>query len=180
MGGPNTPRKDVPTARLNAMAETLLSSSPPSGNVVAVGVDLADVVEVQRSIDLFGAQYLDRIFTSGEQAQSAESLNQTPHLAARFAAKEATIKVLSVEDAIPPWTSIELRRQPRGNCTLHLTGAAAQMASEKGINGLLVSISHEGAMAIAVVIATSNVVHGGSSANGMERQELPRVPNHWS
>ena len=162
MAGPHTPGTDVPAARLNAMVETLLSS-PLRGNVVAVGVDLADVVEVQRSIDLFGTQYLDRIFTSGEQAQSAQSLNQTPHLAARFAAKEATIKVLSVEDAIPPWTSIELRRQPGGNCTLHLTGKAAQMASEKGIDSLLVSISHEGAMAIAVVIATSNVPYEGLS-----------------
>jgi holo-[acyl-carrier protein] synthase len=154
MAGPNTHREDVPATRLTAMVETLLSS-PSRGNVVAVGVDLADVLEVQRSIDLFGVQYLDRIFTSGEQAQCAESLNQAPHLAARFAAKEATFKVLSVDDAIPPWTSIELGRQPNGSCTLNLSGTAARMALEKGIDGLLVSISHEGGMAIAVVVATS-------------------------
>jgi holo-[acyl-carrier protein] synthase len=155
MAGRKNPQKDDPAARLNAMVDTLLIS-PATGNVVAVGIDLADVTEVQRSIDLFGAQYLDRIFTSAEQAQSAESSNQAPHLAARFAAKEATIKVLGVDDAIPPWTSIELRRHPGGNCTLHLTGTAARMASERGIDGLLVCISHEGDMAIALVVATAS------------------------
>jgi len=127
------------------------------GNVVAVGVDLAEVSEVQRSIDLFGAQYLDRIFTPGEQAQSAESSDPTPHLAARFAAKEATIKVLSVDDAIPPWTAMELKREPSGGATLHLTGTAARFALEKGIDSLLVSLSHEKDMAIAVVVALTNI-----------------------
>ncbi len=134
-----------------------LLCSPPIGNVVAVGVDLAEVSEVQRSIDLFGTQYLDRIFTPGEQAQSAESSDPTPHLAARFAAKEATIKVLSVDDAIPPWTSMELKREPSGGSTLQLTGAAARLALEKGIDSLLVTLSHESDMAIAVVVALRNV-----------------------
>ena len=138
------------------MVESLLSS-PPTGNVVAVGVDLAEVSEVQRSIDLFGTQYLDRIFTPGEQAQSAESSDPTPHLAARFAAKEATIKVLSVDDLIPPWTSMELKREPSGGSTLHLTGTAARFALEKGIDSLLVSLSHEKDMAIAVVVALTNI-----------------------
>jgi holo-[acyl-carrier protein] synthase len=138
------------------MVESLLCS-PPIGNVVAVGVDLAEVSEVQRSIDLFGAQYLDRIFTPGEQAQSAESSDPTPHLAARFAAKEATIKVLSVDDVIPPWTSMELKREPSGGSTLHLTGTAARFALEKGIDSLLVTLSHESDMAIAVVVALTNI-----------------------
>ena len=153
MTGPQSPRRVQGHAvRLSEVVESLLSS-PPIGNVVAVGVDLAEVSEVQRSIDLFGAKYLDRVFTPREQAQSAESSDPTPHLAARFAAKEATIKVLSVEDAIPPWTSMELDREPSGGSTLHLTGTAARFALEKGIDSLLVSLSHENDMAIAVVVA---------------------------
>jgi holo-[acyl-carrier protein] synthase len=143
------------SARLSVMLESLLSS-PRVGNVVAVGVDLTHVPEVQRSVDVFGSQYLDRIFTPGEQAQSAESSDPTPHLAARFAAKEATIKVLSVEDAIPPWTSIEVRRDACGASTLHLTGTAARFALNRGIDSLLVSLSHESEMAIAVVVALTN------------------------
>ena len=157
MTGRQSPRQvQAHAIRLSEVVEALLCS-PPGGNVVAVGVDLAEVSEVQRSIELFGAQYLDRIFTPGEQAQSAESSDPTPHLAARFAAKEATIKVLSVEDAIPPWTSMEVKREPSGDSTLHLTGTAARFASENGIDSLLVSLSHENDMAIAVVVALTNI-----------------------
>jgi holo-[acyl-carrier protein] synthase len=156
MTGQISPRRaQRHTPDLTAMVESLLCSRPV-GNVVAVGVDLAEVSEVQRSIDLFGQRYLNRIFTPREQAQSAESSDPTPHLAARFAAKEATIKVLSVDDAIPPWTSMELKREPSGGPTLHLTGAAARLAFEKRIDSLLVSLSHENDMAIAVVIALTN------------------------
>ncbi len=128
-----------------------------------MGVDLADVSEVQKSIDHFGNHYLDRLFTPLERAQCAESSDPIPRLAARFAAKEATIKALAIEDLIPPWTSVEVRRQAAGNCVLHLTGMAARIAGERGIDGLFVSLSHEGGMAIAAVVAISNSGHVNSS-----------------
>jgi holo-[acyl-carrier protein] synthase len=137
------------------MHEITLAFSPPTGNVVAAGIDLASVSAVRGSIDYFGARYLDRIFTPGEQAQCAESSDPTSHLAARFAAKEAAIKALMIDGLIPPWTSIEVQRQPAGDCRLHLTGAAARIADAKGIDELMVSLSHEADMAIAVVIATT-------------------------
>ena len=138
------------------MNQIAVALSPPTGNVIAVGIDLAHVSAVRGSIDQFGARYLDRIFTPAEQAQCAESSDPSSHLAARFAAKEAAIKALMIEDGpIPPWTSIEVQRQPAGVCRLHLTGAAARIADEKGIDGLIVSLSHEADMAIAIVLATT-------------------------
>ena len=170
MTGPQSPRRVQGHAtRLSEVVESLLCT-PPIGNVVAVGVDLADVSEVRRSIDLFGAKYLDRIFTPGEQAQSAESSDPTPHLAARFAAKEATIKVLSVDDAIPPWTSMELKREPSGVSTLHLTGTAARFALEKGIDSVLVTLSHEKDIAIAVVVALTNTESAQSKLHARQQQ----------
>ena len=103
----------------------------PAGNVVSVGIDLADVSAVRDSIDHFGARYLDRIFTLGEQAQCAESSDPCPHLAARFAAKEATIKALMIDGPIPPWTSIEVQRQSAGYCRVHLTGSADRIAERR-------------------------------------------------
>lgn len=134
----------------------LVFSPPPAGNVVAVGIDLADISAVRDTIDHFGAQYLDRIFTPGERAQCAESFDPAPHLAARFAAKEATIKALMIDGPIPPWTSMEVQRQSAGFCRMHLTGSAARIAKDKGIDGLIVSLSHDAGMAIAIVVATTN------------------------
>ena len=135
--------------------ENALSFPPPAGNVVAVGIDLADISAVRDSIGHFGARYLDRIFTAGEQAQCAESSDPTPHLAARFAAKEATIKALMIDGPIPRWTSMEVRREASGQCGMHLTGSAARIAKDKGIDALIVSLSHEADMAIAIVVATT-------------------------
>jgi holo-[acyl-carrier protein] synthase len=164
-------RDDGQNRRLSVMLD-MPTFSPPNGNVVAVGIDLAEVSEVRRSIDHFGAQYLDRIFTSGEQAQCAASFDPTPHFAARFAAKEATIKALAADDPIPPWTSMEVQRQPAGGCTLRLTGRAARIALEKGIDGVLVSLSHEGDMAIAVVVAISNSEHVELDLHGGDQHLL--------
>jgi len=136
--------------------EKALGFLPPVGNVVAVGIDLADISAVRDSIDHFGARYLDRIFTPGERAQCAESSDPTPHLAARFAAKEATIKALMIDGHIPPWTSMEVRREASGRCRMHLTGFAARIARDKRIDLLLVSLSHEADMAVAIVVAITS------------------------
>lgn len=131
--------------------------SPPAGNVVSVGIDLTEVSAVRESLDRFGVRYLARIFTPAEQARCAESSDPAPHLAARFAAKEATIKALMIDGAIPPWTSMEVLGGNPGSCRLHLTGSAARIAQERGIDRFMVSLSHEADMAIAIVVATADI-----------------------
>ena len=117
---------------------------------IRVGADLASVAEVEASIDCFGERYLNRLFTEHELT----SCGRRPEsLAARFAAKEATIKVLRPDGANPDWRSIEVRRDPSGACDLHLTGTAAEMAEAAGISELAVSLTHEGGLAAAVVVA---------------------------
>ena len=91
----------------------------------------------------------------GRIADCSVSQDLAPHLAARFAAKEATIKALRVDGAQPPWTSMEVRRHQSGWCEMHLSGKAARLAKTRGINQLAVSLSHEGDLAIAVVVATT-------------------------
>ena len=112
-----------------------------------MGIDLTSVAQVRQSLRDFGDRYLHRVFTPTEIADCCASQDPAPHLAARFAAKEATIKALTVEDAQPPWTSIEVRRHPSGWCGIHLTGEAARLAQARGIDRFAVSLSHEGDLA---------------------------------
>jgi holo-[acyl-carrier protein] synthase len=138
------------------MTLSQFASLPMVGNVVGVGIDLVEVSEVRKSIDHFGAPYLDRIFTPCEQTQCAEASDPTTHLAARFAAKEATIKALRIDGAIPLWTSMEVQREPTGSCRLHLSGSAARIAKDRGIDRLMVSLSHEADLAVAIVVAIAD------------------------
>lgn len=121
---------------------------------LAVGVDLVAVDEVQDALSRFGDRYLRRIFTEHEVACSTGAgRERARHLAARFAAKEATIKALGPCDWLPAWQSIEVRREESGRCTLLLSGHAAELATRARLSDFAVSLSHEGNFAAAVVFA---------------------------
>ncbi len=130
-----------------------MSQQPPAP--IRVGTDLCSVGEVAASIATFGDRYLSRVYTAHElEYCGSDPELSTRRLAARFAAKEAVVKVLRPREARPDWRSIEVRRDPAGWCELSLTGTAARLAREAAIGSLSVSMSHEGEMANAVVIAT--------------------------
>ena len=74
-------------------------------------------------------------------------------LAARFAAKEATIKVLRPLRRGYPWTEIEVVRRPGGWCSLRLHGAAERAARDAGLIATAVSFAHDGGVAVATVVA---------------------------
>jgi holo-[acyl-carrier protein] synthase len=119
-----------------------------------VGADIARVDDICASVVRFGERYLQRIFTPHEIATCAGGPEVAgASLAARFAAKEATIKVLRPDEAAPAWRDIEVRRSPSGFCELHLTGQAAALAAAAEITDLAVSLTHEGGLAAAVVLA---------------------------
>jgi holo-[acyl-carrier protein] synthase len=122
---------------------------------VRVGVDLASVADVTASLARFGERYERRLFTPHERATCAASAERAAGLAARFAAKEAAIKALRLDSA--PWRSIEVRRHPGGWCDLALSGEAADAADAAGVVSLAVSMSHEGDLAAAVVVAVTQV-----------------------
>jgi holo-[acyl-carrier protein] synthase len=125
-----------------------------TGTAVRVGADVVAVHEVAESVEVFGARYLDRIYTEHELRSSAGSpAVRAASLAARFAAKEATIKVLRPAGHRPDWRSIEVRRHSGGWCTMTLTGHAAALADQAGFADLAVSLTHEGDVAAAVVVA---------------------------
>ena len=131
-------------------------SHAPSGDQarLAVGVDLVAVEEVQAALARFGERYLNRVFTDHEIAcSSGEGQVRARHLAARFAAKEATIKALGPSDRLPSWRSIEVRQDESGRCGLRLSGHAADLARRACLKEFAVSLSHEGSIAVAVVVA---------------------------
>jgi holo-[acyl-carrier protein] synthase len=123
-----------------------------------VGTDLIAVKSVAESIRQFGDRYLERVFTPDERAYCASidshGGDSAPHFAARFAAKEAVIKVLrpSAHDAVG-WRSIEIVRSSDGACTVRLRGAAQALARRARLRAFSVSLSHERDYATAVAVA---------------------------
>jgi holo-[acyl-carrier protein] synthase len=121
-----------------------------------VGVDLVDVREVAASVERFGDRYLSRVFTRAETNYALaanDPIVTARRLAARFAAKEATVKALTAGDRGINPRDIEVVRLEDGAVVLALSGAAFAAAREAGGSSLALSVSHEGPWAIAVVIA---------------------------
>jgi holo-[acyl-carrier protein] synthase len=142
--------------------------------LVRVGVDLVVVDEVRRSLERLGSRYLTRLFTDHEVAccTSGEVVDAEP-LAARFAAKEAVLKVLRPDGARPEWRDIEVRRNANGSCDVQLHGVAAAMADLEAVEAMSVSLSHEAGMAVAVVAATcrSSCPSGDASTDREQGEE---------
>jgi holo-[acyl-carrier protein] synthase len=124
-----------------------------------VGIDLVEIRPVLESMEQFGEKYLERLYTARELADCTGEAGIDPaRLAARFAAKEATLKVLRpTPDEAVPWRSIEIVRTPGGWVELELHDAAAALAAKAGLTDLGVSLTHECDYASAVVVAQSPV-----------------------
>ncbi len=129
------------------------AGAPIDPSRLRVGCDLQRVDEIGRSVDLFGARYLDRVFTPVEQSLCSGS-TMAERLAGRWAAKEAVAKVLRAPaSAALPWSSIEIGAEASGAPVVVLTGAAAELATAEGISHIDVSISHDAGFALAFAAA---------------------------
>jgi holo-[acyl-carrier protein] synthase len=114
------------------------------------GCDLQRVDAVSDAVRDFGARYLDRVYTPAEQASYATG--GPASLAARFAAKEAVLKLIGTADGVD-LRSVEIRT-PDGRPEVHLTGRAAELAEAAGLDptDIDVSLSHTGDLALAVAV----------------------------
>ncbi len=127
------------------------------GASTVVGADLVEIAQVALSIERFGGRYLERVYTRRELAYcTAAGRDPAPHLAARFAAKEAVLKALRGGDEAVDWRSIEVLRHADGHCGILLHDSVRRLARSRGVRKLRVSLSHDGGYAIAVVVGEAS------------------------
>ncbi|MFJ4073862.1 holo-ACP synthase [Curtobacterium sp. NPDC089991] len=121
---------------------------------IRTGTDLAAVEDVVAGISAHGERYLDRLFTVRERTDAGDDPER---LAARFAGKEAVVKLLrpAPEQAIP-LRDVAIVLDDRGAPTVELTGAAAALAESVGCGPIAVSLAHERGLAVATAVALSD------------------------
>ena len=123
---------------------------------VRVGTDLQEIDEVADGVRQSRQRYLTRLFTPHEVSScggpDAPEEVLAPGLAARFAAKEAVLKLLRPAATIPAWTEIEVVSHETGWTSLRLTGSALSLAEEAGLDELSVSFAHGRGVAVATVV----------------------------
>ena len=120
--------------------------------MIGIGIDAVDVDRF-RSVLQRRATLAARLFTDAERRYAEGARDPSERFAARFAAKEAVMKVLGVGLGAVRFTEIEVVKLDTGAPELRLHGRAAELARELGATRWHVSMTHTGAMAQAVVLA---------------------------
>ncbi len=123
-----------------------------SESVVGVGVDLVDigrfgaVMERQPSL-------MERVFSEAERSYCQQYSNPAVRYAARFAAKEATLKALGLGLGGMRMAEIEVLREYGEPPQLRLGDSASRVAADRGVSRLSVSLAHTAQVAQATVTA---------------------------
>jgi holo-[acyl-carrier protein] synthase len=121
--------------------------------IVSVGMDVVLVerfeLAVQRTPLLS-----DRLFTESERTTASGNPRSPESLAARFAAKEAVAKALGAPSGLN-WHDCEVVSDGDGRPWLTVSGTVAQAATALGITRWHLSLSHDGGIASAMVVAES-------------------------
>jgi holo-[acyl-carrier protein] synthase len=133
-------------------------SLPPGGILLGLGCDVIEVARVKGVVERQGERFLQRIFTDEERAYCFGMARPYPHLAARFAAKEAVSKCFTTGiGAALGWRSVSVRRGARGEPIAVLDEKGRALLGQVGATGVLVTLSHTGthAMAVAALIRRS-------------------------
>jgi holo-[acyl-carrier protein] synthase len=118
-----------------------------------VGLDLVDMDRFRQAMARHPL-LVERLFTPAEIAYCRGRAKPELHFAARFAAKEAVGKLLGF--GVTGWTDIEVKAEsPGGPPQVTLTGRAVELATQRGIAEVSISLSHVDSLAGACAVAVA-------------------------
>ena len=113
--------------------------------IVGIGVDVVEVSRFKAQLERTPA-LIERLFVPEERDLHVRSL------AARFAAKEAIAKALGAPAGMN-WQHCQIVKDEAGDPQVQLDGTVAEVAEAKGILYWHLSMSHDGDLATAMVVA---------------------------
>lgn len=121
--------------------------------ILGLGTDICRIDRIERYLERYGERFTRRCFTAGEIAYCARYTNQAEQFAARIAAKEAASKALGTgwRQGVH-WKNFEVSGLPSGKPILRVHDRAAELASQMGVRHINISLTHDGGVAVAVVI----------------------------
>ena len=121
--------------------------------VVGIGFDVMDLSRMRTAVRRSGERFLRRVFTPAERAYSESYPDAIPHLAARFAAKEALFKAIGTGwSRGVAWNEAEVRLDKAGRPEFALSGRTAELVQAAGARRVHLSLTHIDQLAGAMVV----------------------------
>ncbi len=121
--------------------------------ILGTGIDIIEVERIAASVERFGERFLARVLLPAEIAYCNSHARPAPHIAARFAAKEAISKAFGTGiGAQLGWQDMEIGRHPSGQPYVILHGKGKDLFSSRAGRAVHVSLSHTAMHAAAVAV----------------------------
>ena len=121
--------------------------------IVGVGIDMVRIERVWGVLQRRGERAYARFFTAAERERCGGSRHPPESFAARFAAKEAFYKAMGTGVGIAgAWTEVEVVSAESGAPSIRLSGRAAELAAERGVRRIHLSLTHSDDTAAAFVV----------------------------
>ncbi len=121
-----------------------------------IGIDIIEIARIKKAVSRWGEPFLRRVYTDAELERYYD---KPASLAARFACKEAVMKLLGTGRNGVRWREIETLSHPNGKPLVNLYGGALHQANKLGIKEIAVSLSHSKEYAIASVAGIAEINH---------------------
>ncbi len=132
---------------------------PPGGILIGLGADIVEVERIRGVMERQGERFLNRVFTEEERTYCLGMRVPFPHLAARFAAKEAVSKAFTTGiGGEIGWKSISVYHGERHQPCVRLDEKATELLKQLGGSHVLLTLSHTqtSAMAVAALLKANH------------------------
>ena len=125
--------------------------------VLGLGIDIIEIARVKKSIDTYGENFLNKVYTENEIKYCNSKFNKYQHFAARFAAKEAVYKALTSgwKEGLR-WKDIEVQNDTSGMPSIKPSGRLQAFLSENSQLRLSISHSDNYVTAVAIIFKISS------------------------
>ena len=131
--------------------------------IIGLGTDIVEIVRIGEMIDRHGESFLNRIYTEEEIRYCQKRKHCNEAFAGRWAAKEATMKVLGTGFVRGiGWQDIEVLAEKNGKPYVKMQGGAGEHARRIGLDEVLITISHCRTYATATAIGVASPSDGES------------------
>jgi holo-[acyl-carrier protein] synthase len=125
-------------------------------DILGIGTDIVECPRIGKMIEQYGELFLRRVYTAREIRYCQARKHAIEHFAGRWAAKEAILKAMGTGWSRGiAWTDVEVRSGENGQPQVMVCGVAKEVARERGIADILISISHCRTYATAYAVAIS-------------------------
>ena len=121
--------------------------------VLGVGTDILNIQRIRDILDGGSDVFVPQVFTIKEQEEATGHLDSVSYYATRFAGKEAVFKCFGIDSSGIRLTEIEILGSEVGQPQVTLSGKVKEMAVQKGVKDVRISLSYETEYAVAFAIA---------------------------